>query len=653
MNSLYSSLLRKLTVLFVAIPGMLLAQTQTPVVLSPANNATGLPFSFTITIADSSTGNDALDPDEINIEVADTSDFYSGTFLAVSPTITRAINTPANYTYTISGLQPATRYYIRGNSSKNDVGEFVTIRTASQTVDSTVMLTVVNGGLASNPTGTIRNSAYANLFTITLQINRLVANATNYEWQFDSVSSAFANISDTIISTNVASRNITFETTWSNFRSGQVYFVRVRGRNSTSRGPWGNVMRFVNALHPTSYTAPLTTIDRTKFKIWTQTVSRATDYIFQVDDDPTFATPHTLVAPFLALNSTHPGVTGTVFRANYTIGNGRAFNYISGLTPGTRYYIRTRGSNTRQTGYWRLAGFVDVLPVLTSGFSNITNLATAQTTALTFIFNDHYSYTESSWDFQVSLNSNFSSPLVNRSGVTVRTQYVSGLAYNSTYYARVRSNVAVSPFVSPWVSIQFSTKSQPTISISAPTMNSIWQSSGAYAYSTWESGVSQYEWQIEKLNAPTSTFSKTTTSNSSNFPTYLVRGNQYRIRVRGYVVDQSITGSWSPYVIFSLSPPATPFATPVARTSNTFETNLPTPILELAGYPNPFHSTINLRMPKGTTAITVLDVQGRIVEQNTSPANDAPLGASWPAGIYTLIADTETGTERLRIVKQQ
>ena len=630
-----------------ALPGF----GQTPVITVPINGAINVAYVAgpAITVTSNSTGNDPSDPETINVEISNASDF-AGSYYWGSDDILKEDNLADSYNLTgPTDLTPSTLYYIRGTSDKNGNGTTNTFTTAAAAVTGGNRLSLVNA-VAANTTAAAL-TVFPNSRWITLTLNQNVANATQNVIQFDTTSAAFTHIIDSIVFTGTSVRmKVDVGGIAHAIMSGTPVFVRSHGRNTTSYGPFsGGGRKYGAPLQPAKLVTPTGTIDRYSFKLWTNAVGKATKYYFQVDDDPTFASPHSLTGSFSSLNKTVTGITGNVFENNYSVGGtGRAFNYLT-QTTNTTYYVRVRAWNTQQNGYWADTLTIAPLPALTTKFNAPTALQTNVSVAFGFLFYDDPNYAETKWDFQLSRSATFATIDNNQPGITRRYSYVPNMLYNTTYYARVRSYVGAS--VSPWATVQFTTQATPNIYITAPASGQIWPNTGVWCYSNWEGSVTQYQWQVEKLNAPTSSTSGTSTFYGRNFASYIQRGGSYRVRVLGYSATQSLTGSYSAWVNFSVSPPP---PGPRAEGPDHADANgrIGEEIIEPATYPNPFGNQVTLSLPPTATLYTVTDMQGRLVERNTQPQLSQEVGQNWPTGIYLITVATPDGAKRLRVVKQ-
>jgi hypothetical protein len=229
---------------------------------------------------------------------------------------------------------------------------------------------------------------------------------------------------------------------------------------------------------------------------------------------------------------------------------------------------------------------------------------------------------------------------------------VPGLKFNTTYQARVRSyvyNYPTNPL--PWTVVTFKTQAAPKVVISA-VPPSPWPTTGPSVYASNLPGVDQFDWQIEKTNAPVSSSSKTTNVSYVNFFGYVQAGGQYRIRVRGNATAQGITGVWSDWVSFSVAGTAAPRV----AAAQSHGDDAPGAGAATQVYPNPFAETTRL-YPGASSAeqtLVVTDVTGKIIEQRTlNGAQPVELGASWRSGVYVIrVVDPSGAVRTMRVLKR-
>ncbi|MBD0255408.1 MAG: T9SS type A sorting domain-containing protein [Cytophagales bacterium] len=588
----------------------------------------------------------------------------------------RNTDTPETYTFDVPAnraLELGQTYYTRAVSNKNGSSPVVSFVVVGTPTIDTTFLTSADGRLVTN--GAV---VYANRYSYPLTAR--TANLANaYDWELDPdgdfVTSPAPFRATTATPSLVLQADAVDPTTNYRLVSGQVYYVRVRGRRTTGTpltGPWsGNrvgdrfIYRYFNALHPATLSSLYPngvsfTEDDGNIRLFTQNIGNAGAYIFQVDDDPNFGSPYAVPAinpVYGSRNATYPGVVGNVFYATNILSGQPVFEYLGGLTNG-RYYVRARALNANQSGYWHtVRDFVVAIPHEPISAINMANNTTEVPTNFAVQVLDDPDYLERSFDLQISAD-NFATTLVNLSNTYHRGNLptgffgVPGLQFNTTYQARVRSYVYNYPTnPTPWTVITFKTQVAPRITISA-VPPSPWPTTGPHVYATNLPGVNQFDWQIEKTNAPVSSSSKTTGVSYVNFYGYIQAGGQYRIRVRGNATAQGITGVWSNWATFSVAATASPrVAAAQSGGDNAAGTGAATQV-----YPNPFAGTTRLypgaAAARGT--LVVSDVTGKIIEQRPlDGAESVELGASWRGGVYLIKVIDESGAVRnVRVLKR-
>jgi subtilisin family serine protease len=230
---------------------------------------------------------------------------------------------------------------------------------------------------------------------------------------------------------------------------------------------------------------------------------------------------------------------------------------LSGLAQGTTYYWRTNATNVSGTSQWSVvnsfttvAAPVVVIPSAPL-LNSPSNMATSQVTAPTLVWSAVSGVT--SYGLQVSSNVNFSTTVINQTGLTSLSSAVSGLTAGATYYWRV--NASNSLGTGAWSTVySFSTStavvppggsilSVPSLQTPADRATNISRTPTL----TWSTvpGAVTFDIQISTATAFTSTAVNLTgvTSNSVQISTLLASRRLYYWRVRA-VNGASVSG-WS------------------------------------------------------------------------------------------------------------
>jgi len=230
---------------------------------------------------------------------------------------------------------------------------------------------------------------------------------------------------------------------------------------------------------------------------------------------------------------------------------------LTGLSQGTTYYWRINATNTSGTSQWSPAYSFStvaapvILPTAPTLISP-ANLSTAQLTSPTLSWsavNGTINY-----GLQISTNANFSTTIVNLTGLTTLNTLVSGLTAGTTYYWRV--NASNSAGAGPWSAVfSFATAtvvtpppvgsilSVPTLQLPADRATGISRT----PILTWSPipGAGTYDVQISTTTAFTTNIVNLTgvSANVAQITTTLASRRLYYWRVRA-VNGTSVSG-WS------------------------------------------------------------------------------------------------------------
>ncbi len=337
--------------------------------------------------------------------------------------------------------------------------------------------------------------------TVSLQWQSL-ATAVFYEYSYSTNASFVGAVNGTTTSLSATSSTLS---------QGITYYWKVRANNGSGYSPWSTVWSFTTSgigtpilISPSNgaVNQPIVSL----VLDW-QDASGGTFYDYQYCTDVNFVSP----AP---VSSTSTASTVT----------------ISGLANNTTYYWRIRNNDgTTQSPWSTVWSFTTVgigVPVLISP----ANGAVGQpNTSLVLDWQDATSAVF--YEYQYATDVNFASPT--SANTTVSTATLNGLAINTTYYWRVRTNYGA--ITSAWSMVWSFTTSGLEIPVLVSPSNSATNQSISGLVLDWNNtlNTTYYEYQystdvnfVAPLSA-TSTVSSAIINGLSNNTTYYwrVRGN--------------------------------------------------------------------------------------------------------------------------------
>ena len=232
--------------------------------------------------------------------------------------------------------------------------------------------------------------------------------------------------------------------------------------------------------------------------------------------------------------------------------------YISGLTEGVTYYWRVRACNSSGTGLWSVvwhfttAGAVPVAaPVQTSPANDTTGLDTA-----TILSWDTLS-DATKYHVQIATDSAFSTPIIQDSLLTTGSKSISGLAYYTKYYWRVRGLNVLG--YGPFSGIRTFTTIVKKPVLVLPANNAANQSVPIALVWQKVNGAAKYRVQISTTSAFTVTIKDSLLNDTTGTFGALLPVTKYYWRVNAKTADDH-TGLWSSVYSFTtvLVVPATP-----------------------------------------------------------------------------------------------
>jgi hypothetical protein len=333
------------------------------------------------------------------------------------------------------------------------------------------------------------------------------------------------------------------------------------------------------------------------------------------------------------------GVTGTSFA-------------LSGLSLNTLYYWRVNASNVAGSSNWSSVWSFTTAPPPPSAPTPVlpANGATGVPTSPTLTWNAPSG--AASYNLQVSTASDFSSVVVNLSGMTSTSHTPSGLNVNTQYYWRVNA-------ANTWgTSVYSSTFSFRTLlpvpsspALSSPATGAInLPRTVSFSWAAPPNAVS-YHLQVSKISSFTPNVLDTTNITSLGASVTLDLNTTYYWRVSA--INPSGEGAFSSARSFTIVR-----TTAVER----LDGGLATDFALSQNYPNPFNPTTTIRfsIPSSSNVrITIYNALGNLVHLLVN-GHYAPgqYTATWdasslPSGVYfyRLQTDTFVDTKRLVLLK--
>lgn len=567
-----------------------------PSIVSPANNATDLlaPINFTGSNFSTSNGSDTHEFSiwELSSDIA---------FNNIIRSSVADINDKT--TWSVSGLSANTTYYARLRyigikSGNSDWSNTLTISTASITVSKPTIISPTNNTTVLTTTVAFTGSSFATIGgTDTHQSST---------WQL-ATDSSFTNISTQSVN------DTSNKTTWtvSNLVSGTTYYARVcyTGSVSGSSSFSDTVVIFENplpAINTPSITFPSNLTTNVSIPITINssgfTVANGTDT--QLNSSWQLATDEAFT------NIIQESLDDTIHLTTWP---------VTGLSYNTTYYARVKytGVNLGSTPYSPAISFsTATISVNTPSITTPSNLSANQAVSINFassafsVSGGVDTQLNSSW--QLATDAAFTNIIQQSLNDTAHltSWLVTGLSYNTTYYARVKytgnsagsssysptcifvtdlSPVIAPPsitsptggYIDPDTSVTATTSSftvttipivpgasaaivQPTIT--SPSIDtegvtsSLTLNSSAFALTTGSTTHASSTWQISTSNT-FSTVQFTTIADINNKTSWnatgLVAGTTYYARIK-HIDSGSSFSEWSPIISFSTGAVITP-----------------------------------------------------------------------------------------------
>ena len=401
-------------------------------------------------------------------------------------------------TFAYTGLEYATLYYwhvnsgnSEGTSSWSNTWQFTT------TLASPVLVYPANQALS------IPDSGYCSW--------NIVASAQSYQLQI-STSSQF--LSTIVNVSGITSLNFTY--TGLNYNT--LYYWRVRAQNNDGDGKWSDVSEFTTWL-----SAP--TLLNPQNQAVGQPIAGILNWSSVTD-----------ASGYKLMIATNQIFSPTIVNDSNILVN--SYNY-SGLQKNQIYYWKVSGKNINNSGKW------SSIWNFTTSFDAPTLIYPAQNSyaiPLSGTFTWNAVSGANSYKIIVSINSNFSSPIINDSNIIGTSYAFNGLANNQKYYWKVRG--VSSNNMGDWSAIWNFTTILNSAILASPSNNSLGiPVIGNFVWNTIP-GASSYKLEVS-TNSGFSTFVINDTNVTGTTFTYsgLDKNQKYYWKVSGKNANNF--GDWS------------------------------------------------------------------------------------------------------------
>ncbi len=434
----------------------------------------------------------------------------------------------------------------------------------------------------------------------------IVSGVNGYQYEY-SIDSTFA-------SAMPATTGTTSQAGLVSLSYGETYFWRVRCYHPIDTSEWSYPWKFTTLYQlttPVLLSSPAngsTAVSGSTVTLQWQSYSGAVFYEYSYSTNPSFA----------------GSVNGTTISTTVN---------TSSLSEGITYYWKVRANNGSGFSPWSTTWSFTTsglgTPILISPANGSSNQPIV---SLTLDWQDVTSATF--YEYQYGTDVNFASPTPVIATSTVSTSTLNGLAVNTTYYWRVRSNDGVSQ--SPWSSVWSFTTSDLEVPTLVSPMNGVVNQQVNTLVLDWNntSNTTFYEIQYSTDVQFVSPVSSTTTV-SSAIINNLDFNTTYYWRVRSN--DGNSYSSWS--VVWSF--------TTISNIGITEQ------VVDFKMYPNPVNDRINIEF-KGTSnrQISLFDYVGNLVYHSETTSELVSLDVKMlKSGNYILKIQEETSVYTRKIVK--
>jgi hypothetical protein len=310
----------------------------------------------------------------------------------------------------VNGLQSNTLYYWRvkagnlfGDGPWSAVWNFSTIGGGQPLPPSPLLISPANYATQIPLSHTLLWSPTTSAIAYQLQLSFSADFSTGFDYQLGQISSFQFDLP--ILNT--------------------VMFWRVRARNNTGYGPWSEAWRFTTiSSNATLPSAP------TLFSPANNAINMSTN-------------PTLLWNAVFDANHYELEVSGNNTFTNLIIQAADLLNtsfVLSGLPNNTTFYWRVRASNAAGNSAWStVRNFrtmsslsLPLVPVLLAPTNNTQNTPTSTTLVWSASGSNLY-------HVQVASTPDFTDPIMDDTGISSTTRFITGLSYNTIYYWRVRA----------------------------------------------------------------------------------------------------------------------------------------------------------------------------------------------------------------------